>query len=221
MRFDADDLWTRGLRYTRRAILPIAQRRARRTLDRLLPSWVLAPQWGAFSPDALDLLYLYRLTWRLRPRVIVEYGSGYSTAVFAAALMANGCGHLYSVESAPQWAEETMRQLPRTAPVTMVIRKPVQDSNGWHFGWLAPSPPDLLYVDGPPTTTEAPLTYDAVDEAARMAPGSVIVVDGREAMLTYLRHPAWTTTYHWLRWNGTMTRKSTKRAGVRVPPSRP
>lgn len=209
MRFDADGPYERALRYARRAILPHAQRRARRALDRVLPAWALGASPEAFPPDALDLLYLYRLVRTRRPRVIVEYGSGYSTSVFAAALMQNGAGQLFSVESDAQWARITRARLPREAPVKIEEVASVEEWRGWRFGWLAPSPPDLLYVDGPPTTPETPITFDAEEEAARMSSGAVIVVDGREQMFARLieRLPTWRASYHWLRWNGTLVKR--------------
>jgi hypothetical protein len=64
----------------------------------------LAPQWDR-------LWTLYSLVRRKRPSLVLEYGSGYSTAAMAEALKENGSGKLVSFETSAEWSRITEQRL--------------------------------------------------------------------------------------------------------------
>lgn len=66
----------------------------------------------AIQPDYVDLYYLFSHILETRPKVVLELGSGVSTAVMAAALRHNGEGRLYSVDPNPKSAASTARCVP-------------------------------------------------------------------------------------------------------------
>lgn len=112
--------------------------------------------WAA-SPDFL--LAAARLALQCRPNVIVECGSGASTLVLARCLATNACGHIYSLENDPAFAQQTRDLLLQdgTAERATVIDAPLSEVNlsGRRSVWydrnrIPPGPIDLLIIDGPP-----------------------------------------------------------------------
>ena len=180
----------------------------RRGYDRLFAA---APP-EAFRPDWADLWFLYRTVRRRRPAVVLELGAGCSTAILAVALRDNGQGHLYSVESDPRWAEVAAAYIPAAArsACTLVVAavETATDAQGTlvrHYASLPAVPPDLVYVDGPPLTADAPITDDVLRLA--LAPRALVIVDGRKATFHYLRHafgPRARTQWRPVFYNGTV-----------------
>jgi len=70
-----------------------------------------------FAIGADSLNFLDRTIRRLRPRAVLEFGSGQSTVVLAAALAdlhgETGPAHLFSIDESPEWLEETRNLLAR------------------------------------------------------------------------------------------------------------
>lgn len=65
---------------------------------------------------AYDLANLHRIVRRLRPRVVIEFGCGYSTLAIAHALKTNSekhgrAGRLYVVEAVERWASNVREKL--------------------------------------------------------------------------------------------------------------
>lgn len=113
--------------------------------------------WEA-APDLLRLLY--SLVLALRPRHVVEFGSGLSTAVLARAARDSSASVITSIESDPKFAGSTSELVGNDAGAVSLQCAPLVARV--HHGWLGPSylvdrsllastaPADLVFVDGPP-----------------------------------------------------------------------
>jgi cephalosporin hydroxylase len=66
----------------------------------------------AYQPDWADLLNIYEMVRKKKPLVIVEFGSGCSTVMFARALADNGSGHLYSIDASEPFLYRTQSYIP-------------------------------------------------------------------------------------------------------------
>ncbi|MBA3347677.1 MAG: class I SAM-dependent methyltransferase [Actinobacteria bacterium] len=147
---------------------------------------------GALSPDLADLWYLYAVVRDRRPETILEFGSGCSTAVLAAAVRENGVGHIWSLDADEGWAGVTAGSLPaELRNFVTVVHTPVveedRDVPGWLHRDVPDVSPDFLYLDSPPLTSERAVAFDPVDLEARFVPGFAMVIDGRHRNATYLR----------------------------------
>ncbi|MEM7506408.1 MAG: class I SAM-dependent methyltransferase [Pseudomonadota bacterium] len=135
--------------------------------------------------DDLLLLILDEIE-RALPEVVVELGSGLSTAVIAQALECQGKGHLWSVEADPAYAEETLEQVARLGlshRVTLIeaALEPYDNRTQWYdrkaLGDL-PQRIDLLLIDGPPHHAGKTPRHPAGPELfSSVAPGGLIVLD--------------------------------------------
>ena len=70
-----------------------------------------------FDPGYLKLANLYKLIKVRKPKVVLEFGVGFSTIVMAAALknnhdMCNRGGHLYTVDAEKHWLNNTENKIP-------------------------------------------------------------------------------------------------------------
>ncbi len=74
----------------------------------------LLKDWPGLPPQAPDLYRLYRHIRHWRPEYVVEYGSGCSTLVMAAALHANGQGRLFTYEANSKYCFITRLYTPRS-----------------------------------------------------------------------------------------------------------
>jgi predicted O-methyltransferase YrrM len=181
-------VWNRDLRPRPAGERPSIQAFARQRLARggaleLLNAFIAARPMTALPPDYCDLIYLYARARKLRPEVIVEFGSGCSTVVLAHALTLNGRGVLRSVEADSEWAAANTRALPPALePVCEIVHSPVVECERFGVqGYLHAELPDVradfVYVDGPMLTAERPAAFDVFD--LKLTRGCVIVVDGR------------------------------------------
>src|SRR5262245_41090741 len=66
----------------------------------------------AYPPQFVDQYRLTNFIQERRPRVVWEYGSGWSTQFIAQALADNGDGMLYSLEADEFWAGNSKAMLP-------------------------------------------------------------------------------------------------------------
>lgn len=106
-------------------------------------------------PDSLDLANLHRAVKRLRPRIILEFGVGFSTIVLAHALRQNGIGRLYSIDTDEQWIDNLRAKLP--ADLASIVdlqhtsaRVALHQGELCHYYDHLPNVvPDLIYLDGP------------------------------------------------------------------------
>lgn len=140
--------------------------------------------WAA-SPDLL--LYLYTSVRALRPRLVLECGSGVSTVVLAYALRANGSGQLISLEHLAEYRETTLSWISdhgldswvdvRLAPLSQV--RIAGELWPWYsIDQLPEAQVDLLLVDGPPGTTRQQARFPALPILAdRLSPGALVILD--------------------------------------------
>jgi methyltransferase family protein len=158
----------------------------------VLRSFCAAQPAGAFRPDYADLWFLYRMVRQRRPTVLLEFGSGCSTAVLAAAVEANGEGHVWSVDTMEEWASVTEAAMPaRLRPrVTVTRASAVEDDRdvpGWSHDPVPDVDPDFLYLDSPALDPDRAVAFDPLDLESRFKPGFVMVIDGRWRNAEYLR----------------------------------
>ncbi len=146
----------------------------------------------SYYPDSVDLYYLYAHIRERRPKVVLEFGSGMSTAVMAHALAKNGEGHLYSLDASERWAESTARALPTGLRkfATVEYRGPLQVNILGHSTFCFETPPvdsaDMIYVDG--AAHEKAIFSGAENiEFLDMRPDSCIYVDHRIGAVDYFR----------------------------------
>ncbi len=140
----------------------------------------------AISPDLAQLLVETVLD--VRPRVVLECGSGASTVLVAYALERAGGGEVIAIEHDARTAEHTRQALRRHGLEgrARVVEAPLQNLTlGEHvFRWydvgaLAALPTaELLFVDGPPGHVARLGRYPAVPLLwKRLAPTAVVILD--------------------------------------------
>ena len=152
---------------------------------------------GAIGPDYFLLQILYRTVRRLKPKVVVEFGSGWSTFFIARALAANAVegrvhGHLYSVDAEERWADTTRSGVPeRLRPFCTITYSPTEEVTVGGTRTLrhvaAPSvEPDLMFVDGPAFRPPVAAVCDAINFERRIKRGFPILIDKRERTTAFL-----------------------------------
>ncbi len=151
-------------------------------LDRLgLPHDAL-PHLGSWKADTYFLWRIVGAIEKLRPREVVELGSGASTLVVAKALQLNGGGRLTSLDQHADFVEATAQWLAGHNLHPVVRHAPLaEDPSHWASHWydLPSLPPeiDLLVIDGPPWTVNPfvrgrpEVLYD------RNVPGGMVLLD--------------------------------------------
>jgi predicted O-methyltransferase YrrM len=156
------------------------------------------------SPDVA--LSLAEHIARLRPRVVVECGSGTSTVVMASCLRAIGAGRVVALEDVPALAERAaaLLALHGVADHATIVHAPIvrQDVGGETWDWYRCEEAlrgidaiDLLVVDGPSTVRDPLARYPALALLAdRLAPRAVVILDDgkrageRAVAARWLRH---------------------------------
>ena len=148
----------------------------------------------AFSPDYVDLWYLYEYIRTAQPREILELGSGFSTVVMGAALLHNGAGRLHAIEAAEEWAESTQAALPDAVRPSCRVKYSrstdcvIADFQSRYFTDVPAAAPDMIYIDGAP---EGALwlgaeTVGMMEQS--LEPGTCIFIDSRiNAVLFFLK----------------------------------
>ena len=96
--------------------------------------------WGNSQFSHGDAMAYYCLVRLLRPRRIVEIGSGFSTLVADAAMRRNGFGEIVCIEPYPR------PFLPQIKSVREVVAKPIQVITPEAFAELL-APADILFID--------------------------------------------------------------------------
>lgn len=129
----------------------------------------------ASSPDVL--LKLHNYITKVRPKTIVEFGSGASTLVIADALAQNGSGTLYSIDHSDYYGKQTQALLEEQNLQDFVSLRiaPLEEWNYEHLHssdekkqWYATdalndiADIDLMWVDGPPGGTCKYSRYPAI-----------------------------------------------------------
>ncbi len=96
--------------------------------------------WGNSQFSFSDAMAYYCLVRALRPRRIVEIGSGFSTLAAAAAIRRNGFGEIICIEPYPR------PFLAGVEGVSEIVRQPIQAVTPDRFAGLI-GPADLLFID--------------------------------------------------------------------------
>lgn len=139
----------------------------------------------AFKPDWFDLSLLYNDVRRLKPQLVLEYGSGVSTVVLAQAVRDNGSGRVVSLESDKEWTRINRDALPYYlfGVCEIVHSQPyhitIDGVKGWSFPFKCDA--DYIYVDGPPGEGDRVVTVDPI-----YCRHKTIVVDGRTTTKNFL-----------------------------------
>jgi hypothetical protein len=165
---------------------------------------------SAFPPEWHDLWFLYKAVRARKPKLVLEFGSGCSTPIIAAALRENGVGRIVSVESDPKWLATTQEYFPRELNFycDLVYCPAVMTSHlgteVWRHERLPQVTPDLIYLDGPPLQGRVG-SIDVLELEPSLSPGCGLIVDGRKANFAYLRKHLkrqWAFQWHRIAYRG-------------------
>jgi hypothetical protein len=148
----------------------------------------------AYPPQFVDQYRLTRFIRERRPRVVWEYGSGWSTQFLAQAIVDQGGGTLYSMEADEFWAKNTQAMMPPWLQSCVDVRyvpcERVQVAGlcAWKYTWRPEALPQFIYLDGPAHAQECPGNADLVEIEQHLERGCLIVIDGRKATADFLRN---------------------------------
>jgi len=151
-------------------------------LDRLeLPHDAL-PHLGSWKADTFFLWHLVRAVENLRPREVVELGSGASSLVLARALERNGGGRLTSFDQHADFVAKTAQWLASHGVSAAMRHAPLaEDPSRWSHNWYAlsgvPAQIDLLVIDGPPWSLGPFIRGRAEVLFDRVVPGGMVLLD--------------------------------------------
>lgn len=184
-----DKLARRAEKQLRRILYRLLDGPARARLGPALLAELARRPATAKPPVWPELAVIHGEIRRLRPRRVLEFGSGCSTVVIAQALAENAAeghpGFLESLDADPHWGQVTIDSLPpRLAEhcrVAIVPAIPAEHAGipAWRHREVPPPPFDFIYLDGPALTPEREAALDLLDLEAELAPGTVVLVDGR------------------------------------------
>ncbi len=109
--------------------------------------------------DVGDLWNIFNLIRRLKPNVVVEYGSGASTFIILQALNMNDKGVLYSIERNPEYGSKVIEKIPMNLQARLVSSR--------EYGPTV----DLFYIDDE--------HKDILPSLESADPGAIVLIDGR------------------------------------------
>jgi hypothetical protein len=146
------------------------------------PSEAKPPVWS-------DLWFLYRTVRERKPKVVLEFGSGCSTIVYAQALADNAAegapGFLHSLDADPHWGQVTIDSMPDQlrafceVTITPAVPCDYEGEKVWRFDDVPDVVPELIYLDGPALTKERRAAVDVLDMEPTFPAGFRLIVDGR------------------------------------------
>jgi predicted O-methyltransferase YrrM len=144
---------------------------------------------SGWAADAVFINNAVRIIVDIRPRLILECGSGKSTIILGRCLRALGQGQLISLDHDPRYAQRTreLLQLHSLEDVVTIVTAPLVPSRSGtrDYLWYGPEyeplitrPIDVLLVDGPPGSSGQMSRYPAVPLLqSRLAPECWILLD--------------------------------------------
>jgi len=165
-----------------------------------------------WKPNYNDLRFLYNLIIKKRFSTILEFGTGFSTIVMAAALKVNSVYNsknykIYTVETENRWIDPVKKKLQnKYKQYSEIIHskantKLIQLSLCSIYEKLPNITPDLIYLDGPdPDCVKSkmfnlnyeksnnPISADILLYEYKLRPGAIIIVDGRPNNVIFLRN---------------------------------
>ncbi|MBT3370232.1 MAG: hypothetical protein HOA08_10480 [Rhodospirillaceae bacterium] len=146
------------------------------------PATAKPPVWS-------DLWAIYSQVRARKPKVLLEFGSGCSTIIFAQALADNAAegapGFLHSLDADAHWGQVTIDSLPEhlrlycTVTLTERVQDELDGTPVWRFAKVPDVVADMIYLDGPALTPERRAAIDVLDMEADFPPGFRLLVDGR------------------------------------------
>jgi Methyltransferase domain len=164
-----------------------------------------------------DLAFLHRAVYKKQPKVILEFGVGFSTLVMAHALKQRHkpssaeFSKIYSVDTSEEWIQNLKQKLPDDLTTFVTITQSdveILEHNGQlcHAYQKLPNVrPDFIYLDGPDPRavkgnvrgleftmndgrTRPPVSADILFYETTIRRRSIIVVDGRLHNIWFLRN---------------------------------
>jgi hypothetical protein len=148
----------------------------------------------AYPPQFVDQYRLRRFIRERKPGVVWEYGSGWSTQFIAQAIADNGVGMLYSMEADEFWAGNSQAMLPPWLQSRVELRfvpcekVEVAGACSWKYAWRPETMPQFIYLDGPANVRDCPGNADLIEIENQLERGCLIVVDGRQKTVGFLRN---------------------------------
>ncbi|TAL19587.1 class I SAM-dependent methyltransferase [Patescibacteria group bacterium] len=98
---------------------------------------------------------LYKIVRKLKPRFVLECGSGISTAIIISALRENGGGLLVSLDESPEYGN-VVRDIVGSEVETHIspsVEATYEGLTGTKYAQIPDYPYDFIFVDGPQTQT--------------------------------------------------------------------
>jgi hypothetical protein len=150
-------------------------------------------------PDFADLWFLYKTVRYRKPRVILEFGSGCSTAVFAQALADNQAlssqhsGYLYSVDADLYWFKDTAKSMPSHLKNfyeiihSSLLHVDYEGTPAFQHANVPDVIPNFLYLDGPALTKERQVALDVLLMEDKLSADFFMVIDGRKTNTEFLK----------------------------------
>jgi predicted O-methyltransferase YrrM len=157
-----------------------------------------------------DLQFLYELILNKKISTILEFGTGFSTIVMAAALKFNSKhkknNKIYTLETEKKWIVPVKKKLMKYKKYSEIIHSKcdvqlIDMSLCSVYRRLPNIIPDLIYLDGPDPDsvkskifnlnyekTNNPVSADILLYEYRLKPGAIIVVDGRPNNVIFLKN---------------------------------
>jgi hypothetical protein len=189
----------------KRRIYKSSRRRAQRFLQRYEPRLLecsstfrrLSGQDFPFQPERARLLI--SLLERKRPRVVLELGSGTSTAWFAAYARKHAA-KVISIDQNREWLNAAAAAAAEIGPVETVFAPVVAEAGGARYDLSLPDA-DFVYLDGPsprglsPAPGAGVVYQDVPNLLRRGGRPDVIVVDSRGATIDYMRRQGLLSDY--------------------------
>ena len=162
----------------------------------LVEMYINVPQ-HAYRPDWADLLNIYEMIRKKKPDVVVEFGSGCSTLMFARALADNVFGHLYSIDASKPFLQRTQNYMPEDLKryVTLSYSEiEIGEMNGQSVMWHRSVPDvraDFVYLDGPDYhdfSVDIETQADGVLLESNRTKHYTILIDGRWKTFEFTRN---------------------------------
>jgi predicted O-methyltransferase YrrM len=140
------------------------------------------PNLGSWKADCAFLHHIVRAIETLRPRHVVELGSGASSLVIARALQLNGGGRLTSFDQHAQFVDEMPQWLALHGLSADFIHAPLTSEREglpgpWYDLTCLPESIGLLVIDGPPWAVHPLIRGRAETLFDRIEPGGIVLMD--------------------------------------------
>jgi len=174
----------------RKSSLAVLDRQGRRAFGRLGYLSLFDARPAASKPPVWsDLWAIYSQVRERKPKVLLEFGSGCSSIIYAQALADNAAegspGFLHSLDADAHWGQVTIDSMPKHLRqyCNIILTQRVEDMLGgvpvWRFALVPEVTPDMIYLDGPALTAERRAAVDVLDMEDQFPPGFRLLVDAR------------------------------------------